>query len=63
MSNKNNLSIDRRNVLLGAGTAFAAAAMLGAPRAATAETSSLNPQPLPPSPDGLARCRPARIRA
>jgi hypothetical protein len=51
MSNKNDLSIDRRDILLGAGTTFVAAATLGAPRAATAETSSLNPQPLPPSPE------------
>lgn len=50
MSHKNDLSLDRRSMLL-AGATLAAASTLGAPRAATAETSSLNPQPLPPSPD------------
>ena len=50
MSNKSDLSLDRRSMLL-AGATLAAASTLGAPRPATAETSSLNPQPLPPSPE------------
>jgi len=47
-----NLALDRRNVLLG-GTTLAAASVLaaGAPPVARAQTSSLNPQPLPPSPN------------
>jgi hypothetical protein len=50
---------DRRNVLV-AGTTLALASLLsgGMPSAASAETSSLNPQPLPPSPN-WARVMPA----
>jgi hypothetical protein len=47
-----NTNPDRRNILL-TGTTLAIASVLtgGSTSAATAETSSLNPQPLPPSPD------------
>jgi hypothetical protein len=47
-----NTDPDRRNVLV-AGTTHAIASVLagGSPPTASAETSSLNPQPLPPSPD------------
>src|SRR5580698_11306123 len=50
---------DRRNVLL-AGTTLAITSVLGGTTTAVgaAETSSLNPQPLPPSPD-WARAMPA----
>jgi hypothetical protein len=44
-----NFISDRRNILLATAT-LAAASMLGVPDA-RAETSSLNPQPLPPSPE------------
>jgi len=52
------LNTDRRNILL-TGTALAIASVLagGTTSVATAETASLNPQPLPPSPD-LARAFP-----
>lgn len=51
-SNSNQNSPDRRYLLL-AGATLAAASTLsaGAPRAAHAQNSSLNPQPLPPSPE------------
>jgi hypothetical protein len=54
-----NADPDRRNVLL-AGTTLAIASVLAGPTTsvADAETSSLNPQPLPPSPD-WARALPA----
>jgi hypothetical protein len=54
---------DRRNVLL-AGTTFAVATVLagGTTSTAGAETSWLNPQPLPPSPD-WARAMPAAPEA
>jgi hypothetical protein len=47
-----NASPDRRNILL-TGTTFAIASVLagGTTSAAIAESASLNPQPLPPSPD------------
>jgi hypothetical protein len=47
-----NINPDRRNLLL-AGTTIALASAFAetAASVATAETSSLNPQPLPPSPD------------
>ena len=52
MSNTNDRDLDRRNLLL-AGATLAAASTLGAgaPSVARAQNSSLNPQPLPPSPD------------
>lgn len=52
MSNTNNPGVDRR-ILLGAGATLVAASTLGAgaPSAARAQNSSLNPQPLPPSPE------------
>jgi hypothetical protein len=48
----NKIDADRRNILL-AGTTLALASVLasGPTSATTAETSSLNPQPLPPSPE------------
>ncbi|WP_375459512.1 DUF1254 domain-containing protein [uncultured Enterovirga sp.] len=49
-------ALDRRNLLL-AGATLAAAATLGIPEA-RAQTSSLNPQPLPPSP-GWSRALPS----
>src|ERR1700722_11120347 len=54
-----NTNPDRRNILL-TGTALAIASVMagGASSVASAETSSLNPQPLPPSPD-WARAMPA----
>jgi hypothetical protein len=43
---------DRRNILLGGATLAMASVLASGPTsAATAETSSLNPQPLPPSPE------------
>jgi hypothetical protein len=52
MNNKNDLSLDRRNLLLGGATLAAASTLgAGAPSLALAQTSSLNPQPLPPSPE------------
>jgi hypothetical protein len=55
----NNLSLDRRYLLLGGATLAAASTLdAGAPSVARAQTSSLNPQPLPPSPD-WARALPA----
>jgi hypothetical protein len=54
-----NTNPDRRNILRAGTTLAVAAALAGsATSAATAETSSLNPQPLPPSPD-WARAMPA----
>jgi hypothetical protein len=52
MGHTNDPALDRRNLLL-AGATLAAASTLGAgaPSVARAQTSSLNPQPLPPSPD------------
>lgn len=52
MNNPNGQGLDRRNLFL-AGATFAAASTLsaGALSVASAETSSLNPQPLPPSPE------------
>jgi hypothetical protein len=50
-----NLMPDRRSMLLATAT-LAAASMLGVPEA-SAETSSLNPQPVPPSP-GWGRAMP-----
>lgn len=52
MSNTNDPGLDRRNLLL-AGVTLAAASTLGSgtPSEARAQTSSLNPQPLPPSPE------------
>lgn len=52
MNDANAKGIDRRNLIL-AGTTLAAASALGpgAPSIAQAQTSSLNPQPLPPSPN------------
>ena len=52
MSNTNNSGLDRRS-LLRAGATLAAASTLGAgaPSIARAQNSSLNPQPLPPSPN------------
>lgn len=52
MNNTNNPGVDRR-ILLGAGATFVAASTLGAgaPSVARAQNSSLNPQPLPPSPE------------
>ena len=47
MNQKNDLSLDRRGILLG-GATLAATSTLGAPSVARAQTSSLNPQPLPP---------------
>ena len=60
-----NANLDRRNVLV-AGTTLALASVLAdsTTSAAAAETSSLNPQPLPPSPDwARAPCRPHPMRA
>ena len=53
-----NVDLDRRSILL-TGTTFAIASVLtgGTTSVASAETSSLNPQPLPPSPE-LARAFP-----
>lgn len=58
MTDRNDLVLDRRSLLLG-GATFAAASTLnvGAPSAGRAQTSSLNPQPLPPSP-GWSRALP-----
>jgi hypothetical protein len=58
MSSTNDPGLDRRNLLL-AGATLAAASTLGAgaPSVARAQTSSLNPQPLPPSP-GWTRALP-----
>ena len=52
MSDKNGSKLDRRSLLL-AGTTLAAASTLGplARSPARAQTSSLNPQPIPPSPE------------
>jgi hypothetical protein len=50
MIDKNESGLDRRNLLL-AGATLAVASTLGAPSIARAQTSSLNPQPLPPSPN------------
>ena len=60
MNDTNGPGPDRRT-LLRAGATFAAASTLvaGAPSVARAQTSSLNPQPLPPSPDsGTPAARP-----
>ena len=52
MNNSNDLILDRRNILLGGATLAAASTLgAGAPSVAHAQTSSLNPQPLPPSPE------------
>ncbi|RUM23340.1 DUF1254 domain-containing protein [Rhizobium vallis] len=58
MKHGNDLTLDRRDILLG-GATLAAASVLGtsAPSVARAQTSSLNPQPLPPSP-GWSRALP-----
>ena len=58
MNNTNDPGLGRRTLLL-AGTTLAAASTLaaGAPSVVRAQTSSLNPQPLPPSP-GWARALP-----
>lgn len=52
MSDTNDPGLDRRNLLM-AGATLAAASTLGAaaPSVALAQNSSLNPQPLPPSPE------------
>ena len=52
MSNTNDPGLDRRNFLL-AGATLAAASTIeaGTPSVARAQNSSLNPQPLPPSPE------------
>jgi hypothetical protein len=54
------LTTDRRNILL-TGTALAIASVLagGTTSVATAETASLNPQPLPPSPEWARAMSPA----
>ncbi len=52
MTDKNDLVLDRRGILLGGATLAAASTLAaGAPSVAQAQTSSLNPQPLPPSPE------------
>jgi len=51
IAHKDNLTLSRRSVLLGSTTLGAAAALAQVNPAAQAETSSLNPQPLPPSPE------------
>lgn len=58
MGDTNDPGLDRRNLLL-AGTSLAAASIIlsGGPPEARAETSSLNPQPLTPSP-GWVRALP-----
>lgn len=60
MSKRNDLALDRRNILVG-GATLATASMLpaGGTPVARAQTSSLNPQPLPPSP-GWIRALPSR---
>ena len=59
-----NARLDRRDMLLGTAT-LAVASAFGASGAAvnTAQASSLNPQPLPPSPDWARACRPDLMRA
>ncbi len=61
-----DVDTDRRNILL-TGTTLAIASVLagGVPSVANAETSSLNPQPLPPSPEWARALPPgpdARVR-
>jgi hypothetical protein len=52
MSNTNDPGLDRRNLLRAGATLAAASALVaGGPSVARAQTSSLNPQPLPPSPE------------
>ena len=52
MTHKNDLVLDRRGLLLGGATLAAASTLVaGAPSVALAQNSSLNPQPLPPSPE------------
>jgi hypothetical protein len=51
IAHKDSLTLSRRSVLLGSTTLGAAAALAQVNPAARAETSSLNPQPLPPSPE------------
>jgi hypothetical protein len=52
MNNRSDLALDRRSLLLGGATLAAASTIVvGAPSAARAQESSLNPQPLPPSPE------------
>lgn len=52
MHNRSDLTLDRRSLLLGGATLAAASTVgTGAPCAARAQESSLNPQPLPPSPE------------
>lgn len=52
MTHRNDMKLGRRRILLG-GATFAAASTIGvnAPSIARAQSSSLNPQPLPPSPE------------
>lgn len=51
MNNRNELTLDRRNILLGGATLAAASTLVaGAPSVAHAQ-APLNPQPLPPSPN------------
>lgn len=58
MSDQNGSGLDRRSLLLtGATLAAASTLMTNAPSVARAQTSSLNPEPLPPSP-GWGRALP-----
>jgi hypothetical protein len=50
MNRRSDLSLDRRGILL-AGATLAAASTLGAGAPSLAQAQSLNPQPLPPSPE------------